>query len=65
MSGAFVNDEDMERLLGQLNDLLQEEKGLSDWELDFLDGPKGLTKWNGNFSIKQSQCLDKMYEKFC
>ena len=65
MSGAFVNDEDMERLSGQLNDLLQVEKGLSDWELDFLDGPKGLTKWRGNFSVKQGQRLDKMYTEFC
>ena len=65
MSCAFVSDEEMERLLGQLNDLLQVEKGLSDWELDFLDGSRGLTKWNGNFSIKQSHRLDKIYRKFC
>ena len=62
---VFVEDAEMPRLLGQLSDLLQVEKGLSDWDLKFLDGPRGLTKWDGNFSVDQAHYLDKMYDKYC
>ena len=65
MGVIFVDDAEMPRLKGQLEELLNLEEGLSKYELDFLDGSEGLTKWDGNFSIKQAAKLDKIYTERC
>ena len=40
MGVIFVDDGEMPRLKGQLEELLNLEVGLNEYELDFLDGPK-------------------------
>ena len=46
-----------------LNELLELDSGLTDWELDFLDGPRGLTKWRGDFTPKQFKRLEKIWDR--
>lgn len=61
----LVDESEMGRLRGQLQDLMVLEESLSDWELDFLDGEKGLTQWEGKFSVKQAAKLDEIYMSRC
>jgi hypothetical protein len=58
--GEFVKPEEMERLRGQLNDLLDLDAGITAKELDFLEE---LTGWGGAFTLGQANWLDRIYER--
>ena len=45
-----------------LQECLEVESGLSDWEVDFLDS---LNNWRGSFSEKQQITLEKIYKRVC
>lgn len=43
-----------------LDELLALESGLTEWEVDFVDD---LSRWEGAFTEKQAETLEKIYER--
>lgn len=52
------NDQDDAREM--LQDLLDLEEGLSDWEVNFIDS---LDNWKGKFTPKQIEILEKIWKE--
>ncbi len=52
--------EDMQESRKMLQELLDLDHSLTDWEMDFIDS---LSEWNGDFTEKQVECLEKIYNK--
>ena len=50
----------MEELSNMLDELLDLEEGLSDWEIDFIEK---LSNWDGNFTTGQSKMLESLYKE--
>ena len=50
----------MEELSNMLDELLDLEEGLSDWEIDFIEK---LSNWDGNFTTGQSKMLKSLYKE--
>ena len=56
----FVKISEMENYRGMLDELLDVESGLSNWDCDFLDT---LYEWDGAFTEPQAETLQKIYDK--
>ncbi|MCE5324925.1 MAG: hypothetical protein LLG01_00775 [Planctomycetaceae bacterium] len=55
-----MSKEEQENLRGMLQELLDLESGLTDWEIEFLDS---LNNWQGDFRPKQAETLQKIYDR--
>lgn len=56
----FVDISEMKRYKEMLEELLDIEEGLTEWEVDFLES---LANWEGSFTVKQVGKLEKMHER--
>jgi len=56
----FVLLKDMSRYLDMVDELLMVEGGLTEKEVDFIDG---LPDWNGCFTIGQAEWLERIWNK--
>lgn len=52
----------MSNHLDMLEELLNLESGLSQWEMEFIES---LSNWDGVFTGKQAETLTKIYDKLC
>lgn len=52
--------ENMDYYRSLLDELLAMESGLTGWEVDFIDD---LSRWDGAFTEKQAETLEKIYER--
>ena len=55
-----MTKEDMENYRGMLQELLDLDSGLTDWEVNFLDD---LHEWTGDFTPKQAETLQRIYDR--
>jgi len=56
----FVITEEMPGLRDILNELLELDVGLSDFEVDFIES---LSHWEGCFTRKQAVTIEKIYKR--
>lgn len=56
----FIDEADMSEYREKLQELLDLSEGLWDGELDFIES---LADWEGNFTLKQANWLNKIYER--
>jgi hypothetical protein len=52
--------EEQEELVEMLDELLDCDEGLSEWEINFLDS---LSRWSGFFTEKQREKLTTIYQR--
>ncbi len=58
----FVKATEMENYRDILDELLGLEEGLTSWEVDFIEK---LDNWDGSFTNKQADTLEKIYDRRC
>jgi len=56
----FVKATEMPQYRDLLQELLDLEDGLRDWEVEFIDS---LSNWKSTFTKKQAETLEKIYER--
>jgi len=56
----FVKATEMPQYRDLLQELLDLEDGLRDWEVEFIDS---LSNWKSTFTKKQAATLEKIYER--
>ena len=56
----FCDEEDTKELRSILDELLDVDSGLTDWETDFLDS---VSKWAGKLTRKQGVTIEKIYKR--
>jgi len=56
----FVKATEMPQYRDLLQELLDLEDGLRDWEVEFIDS---LSNWKSTFTKKQVETLEKIYER--
>ena len=56
----FVLPDETKCVRKMLDELLELESGLSDWEVNFIDS---VCNWTGNFTQKQSETIVKIWGK--
>ena len=58
----FVDPSEMEELAELLDELLDLDHGLSNWEMEFI---QNLSEWDGCFTEPQVDTLRKLHERHC
>jgi hypothetical protein len=56
----MINEQDRAR--DHLENLLADEAGLTNWEINFIDDT---SKWQGDFTQAQIDMIYKIYDKVC
>ena len=54
----FVSSDETKRVREMLDELLNVEDGLTNWEVKFIEG---VNDWDGNFTRKQSETIVKLW----
>jgi len=57
---SFVPIKEMDELHEILDELLEVEHGLTEWEVDFIEA---LSKWEACFTMKQAGTLRSIYKR--
>ena len=60
--GKRVDGSEMEYYQALLTELVNIKSGLSEWEVDFVES---LSHWEGPFTTKQADTLEKLYGRAC
>jgi hypothetical protein len=55
-----MSAQEMREYRDMVQELLDVESGLTAWEIDFLDS---LHEWQGDFTPKQTETLQKIYDR--
>jgi hypothetical protein len=57
-----VDSNRQDNIRDMIDELCNLESGLTDWELNFIED---LCNWDGRFTTKQADALERIYDRLC